>query len=70
MTFLFQLVLKNQNCTFSGADPGFSEGEGGLGGGGGDSVPTLSNCYCNLTSPFFTRKSMVPNHPNHPLDTP
>ena len=33
MTFLFQLVLKNQNCTFSGADPGFSEGEGGLGGG-------------------------------------
>ena len=34
MTFLFQLVLKNQNCTFSGADPGFSEGEGGLGGGG------------------------------------
>ena len=35
MTFLFQLVLKNQNCTFSGADPGFSEGEGrGIGGGG------------------------------------
>ena len=44
-------------------------------GGSDKLLPTLSNCYCCLTSPFFTRKSMVkifafvslkgvrPNHP-------
>ena len=37
----------------SGAVPGFSEG------GSDRLLPTLSNCYCCLTSPFFTRKSMV-----------
>ena len=28
-------------------------------GGSDKRPPTLSNGYCNLTSPFFTRKSMV-----------
>ena len=35
------------------AEPGFSEG-------GSDKCPPIfSNCYCCLTSPFFTRNSMV-----------
>ena len=28
-------------------------------GGSDKRPPTLSKCYCNLTSPFFRRKSMV-----------
>ena len=42
----------------SGADPAFSGGKGG-GGSSDKRPPTLSNCYCCLTSPFFTRKSAV-----------
>ena len=38
----------------TGADPGFSER-----GLRQKRPPTLSNYYCYLTSPFFTRKSMV-----------
>ena len=36
-------------------------GEGGRGGGrcSDKLLPTLSNCYCYLTSRFFTRKGMV-----------
>ena len=35
-------------------------GGGGVGGRGSDKrPPTLSNCYCYLTSPFFTRKSVA-----------
>ena len=37
----------------TGADPGFSEE------GSDRFLPTLSSYYCCLTSPFFTRKSMV-----------
>ena len=40
----------------AGVDPGFSDRERGV----DKCLPTLSNCYnCCLTSPFFTRKSMV-----------
>ena len=30
-----------------------------MSGSSGKRLPTLSNCYCRLTSPFITRKSMV-----------
>ena len=32
---------------------------GGGGGGADKDTPTLSNYYCCLTSPFFTKKIMV-----------
>ena len=52
-----QQVSDHLALCVAGADPGFSER------GGSDKPrvppPTISKCYCNLTSPFFTRKSMV-----------
>ena len=44
-----QSMFSYLNMFLSGADPGFSDGgEGGC--------PTLSNCYCCLTSPFSQEK--------------
>ena len=45
--------MKKDTVQTAGADPGFSEVVRTM------RLPTLSNCYCYLTSPFFTRKSMV-----------
>ena len=41
---------------YSGADPGFSEGRGG---GSDKCPPTLSYCYCCLTSPFSHKKKYL-----------
>ena len=59
-SMLFQAPHRHQIAgaeipDLTGVEPGFSEG-GGVGVG---QTPTLSNCYCCLTSPFITRKSIV-----------
>ena len=47
------IFAKASPAASSGADPGFSKE-----GGGDKRAPTLSNRYCCLASPFFTRKRM------------
>ena len=50
-TTTLQTAITNLVVPTTGADPGFSEGGSDL------CPPTLSNCYCCLTSPFLTRKT-------------